>query len=441
MTEARENSVAMLARLEAEFPKLDISLRPAYYDLLNALGSPQEHLPPVIHVAGTNGKGSTCAFLRAMLEAAGKRVHVYTSPHLVDFNERIRLAGKLIGENELVAILAEAEAKAKAASGAVSFFELITAAALAAFARTPADFLVMETGLGGRRDSTNVVAKPIATAITRISFDHRDYLGKTLADIAMEKAGIMKEGVPCLIGHQTADIEPVFAAEAQKIRAPLLRFGREWRVDPSGSKAFRYADRLGTLELPLPGLLGAHQIANASLALAILRLGAGEKISDHAIADGLQKVEWPARLQRLKSGPLIDLIPKNWELWLDGGHNDSAGEVLAIQAEDWKHRDGARPKPLFIVYGMLNSKNPQEFLAPLASHAAALRAVTIPGEPNSLTLRDAVAAAAAAGIHDPAPALDMRQAVQDLSRQSAAAARLLICGSLHLAGEVLRHHK
>ena len=440
MNAAAPTSAAILERIAASYPPSPTqTLHPAYFDLLNKLGDPHKHLPPVLHVAGTNGKGSTCAFLRAVLEAAGYRVHVYTSPHLVTFHERIRLGGHLIAEDALTALLLEIERHA--APGAVSHFELATIAAFTAFARQPADYVVLETGLGGRLDATNIVERPLATAITRISFDHGHILGSTLADIAAEKAGIMKPGVPCCIGYQADNrLDRVFARIAAEQQTPLLRFGYDWRVDPAGSKSFRYIDRLGMLDLPLPALIGAHQVANAALALAVLRLGAQLELGRAPCVKGLQTVEWPARLQRLRQGPMVDLLPPGWELWLDGGHNDSAGEVLAQQAGQWRQQDGAAPKPLLVVYGMLNTKQPQEFLQPFAPVIAALRAVAIPDHPNSLPVGEAVAAAQAAGIPDAAPALDVRQAVQNLTQQQAKPARILICGSLYLAGHVLAAH-
>jgi dihydrofolate synthase/folylpolyglutamate synthase len=435
-----ETSTAILARIVASYHlPIDLRLAPALYNLLHSLDDPHEHLPPVLHVAGTNGKGSTCAFMRATLEAAGYRVHVYTSPHLVSFHERIRLNGKLITETALVALLREVESKC--APGTVSYFEFTTIAAMLAFARTPADFVILETGLGGRLDVTNVVAKPVATAITRISYDHREYLGTTLTAIAGEKAGIMKPGVPCCIGQQmAAEVTQCFARIAAEKETPLLRFGQDWHVTPNGNKGFRYSDRLGALDLPPPALVGAHQVINASLALATLRLGAGVALTSVQQAQGMTKVAWPARLQRLQQGTLVDLLPKGWELWLDGGHNDSAGEVLAQQAAQWQGHDGARPHPLHLIYGMLKSKKPEEFLQPLAPYITALRGVAIPNEVNSLPLADAVAAARKVGIHDTAPAIDLYQAVQNLAQIGAKPGRILICGSLYLAGHVLRQN-
>ena len=435
-----QTSTTILARIAAAYHlPIDLRLAPALFELLHACGDPHEHLPPVLHVAGTNGKGSTCAFMRALLESTGYRVHVYTSPHLVSFHERIRLNGTLIAEAALVALLQEVESKC--APGTVSYFEFTTVAALLAFARTPADFVILETGLGGRLDATNIVAKPVATAIARISFDHREYLGTTLAEIAAEKAGIMKPGVPCCIGQQMApEVAQIFSRVAAEKDTPLLYHGRDWHIHPGGSKGFRYTDRLGAVDLPHPALVGAHQIANAALALACLRLGAGIALTQTQQAQGMVKVAWPGRLQLLKQGTLVDLLPKGWEIWLDGGHNDSAGEVLAHQAAQWQGQDGAIPRPLHIIYGMLKTKKPEEFLRPLVPHIAALRSVAIPDEVNSMPITNLVAAARTIGIRDAAPALDLYQAVKNLTQLSAKPGRILICGSLYLVGQVLRQN-
>ncbi len=426
----------LLAKLASGFPRvIELSLRPAYFNLLKHFGNPQEKLPPVIHIAGTNGKGSTCAFLRAILEAAGKRVHVYTSPHLVRFHERIRLAGKLIDEPTLVGLLREVEAAIE--PNTISQFEATTAAAFAAFARTPADFLILETGLGGRYDATNVVAQPRASVISRISFDHREYLGTTLPQIAGEKAGIIKPNCPCFVGQQfDASVDDVFAREATEKNAPLLHYGKDWQADAQGN-AMRYQDKYGALDLPPPGLLGAHQLANASLAIATLRHCLPDVIAPAHYAAGLRNVAWPARLQPVTHGKLHAMLPPGWTLWLDGGHNDSAGEVLAAQAAQWRASDGAAARPLYVIYGMLNSKVPQEFLQPLASSIAKLRAVEIPDTPNTLPLTVALAAARQCGIADSAAAPSIVAAIKELARNQQPPARLLICGSLYLAGHVL----
>jgi dihydrofolate synthase / folylpolyglutamate synthase len=420
------SSDVVLARLARLHPKLiDLSLG-RIEALLAGLGNPQERLPPVIHVAGTNGKGSTVATMRACLEAGGHRVHAYISPHLVRFHERIRLAGKLIEEDRLIELLQECES---ANGGApITYFEITTAVAFLAFRRTPADIVLLETGLGGRLDATNVILRPAATAITPISLDHQAFLGETIAAIAGEKAGIMKPGAPAIIGPQMPEAAAVFEARAGQVGAPLLRFGQEWRCAANGG-GMRYEGPRWQLDLPLPSLIGAHQIANSGTAIACLEQLAGFRITRETIADGLRHIEWPARLQRLTRGPLVAMLPTGWELWLDGGHNPSAGQVLAAAVSDWADR------PLYLIVGMLNTKNAAGFLAPLAPHACALHAVTIPGEENPLP-----AAAIAAAAHSVGLAAHESSSVAAVIRAIATGptpARVLICGSLHLAGTVL----
>ena len=419
-------SDAVLARLTALHPKLiDLSLS-RVERLLTVLGEPHQKLPPVIHVAGTNGKGSTVATLRACLEAGGYRVHVYISPHLVRFHERIRLAGELIEEDRLIELLEECE---RANDGApITYFEITTAAAFLAFAQTPADIVLLETGLGGRLDATNVIHHPAATAITPISLDHQAFLGDTIAAIAGEKAGILKSGSPAIIGPQPLEAAAVFDAHARAIDAPLLRFGKEWACKANGG-AMRYRGPRWRLDLPLPSLLGAHQIANSSTAIACLEQLAGFKITRGTIANGLHHIDWPARLQHLTHGPLVEMLPEGWELWLDGGHNPGAGEVLAAVVSDWHDR------PLYLVTGMLNTKNAAGFLAPLAPHVRTLYAVTIPGEENPLPSAAIAAAADSVGLL----AQESPSVTAALASITAGAipARILVCGSLHLAGTVL----
>ncbi len=423
----------ILERLKTLHPKIiDLSLG-RIERLLAALGHPERNLPPVVHAAGTNGKGSTLAFLQAMLEAAGYRVHVYVSPHLVRFHERIRLAGALIPEDRLSALLEECEI---ANAGApITFFEITTAAAFLAFARTPADALLLETGLGGRLDATNVIDRPALTIITPISPDHHQYLGDSLEGIAVEKAGILKPGVPAVIGRQKDAVLDVLSARGREIGAPLLRLGHEWRADAVGAGA-RVSGADWSLDLPAAALAGAHQADNAALAAAAAKSLDGVAIGDAAIAAGVRNVDWPGRLQRLADGLLVDGLPRDWQLWLDGGHNAAAGAVLAAQAGAWSRQDG---RPLHLVFGMLNSKAPGDFLAPLARYAGAVRAVAVPGEPATLTPEYAAEAARAAGL-DARPAESVRAAVQDIVRTAPGPARVLICGSLYLAGSVLREN-
>ena len=396
--------------------------------LLAALGNPQEKLPPVIHVAGTNGKGSTVATLRACLEASGYRVHVYTSPHLVRFNERIRLAGKLIDDAFFAAVLSDCE-RANAGQE-ITFFEVTNAAAFLAFSLVPADFVLLEVGLGGRLDATNVVRHPAVTVITPVSLDHQAFLGPTVAAIAGEKAGILKRGAPAVIGPQTDEAEAVIEARAREVGAPLARWGYEWRCTAQAG-GMRYEGRRWTADLPRPSLPGAHQIANAGTAIACLEALPGAVIAPKALADGLRRIDWPARLQRLTRGPLVHMMP-GWELWLDGGHNPAAGEVLAAQAGTW------RDCPLHLVVGMLNTKDAAGFLAPLAPFAATLHAVTIPGEENPLSAAAIVAAARSVGIA--AQEAASIEAALEAIAGAGGAGRVLICGSLHFAGVVLREN-
>jgi dihydrofolate synthase/folylpolyglutamate synthase len=416
----------VLARLMQLHPKkIDLSLGRTLR-LLAALGNPHEHLPPVIHVAGTKGKGSTVAMMRACLEAAGYRVHTYISPHLVRFHERIRLAGRLIDEDALLAVLDECE---RANGGApITFFEITTAAAFLAFARTPADIVLLEVGLGGRLDTTNVIRHPAVTAITPVSLDHQAFLGDTVAAIAGEKAGILKPGVTGVVAPQPADAERVIDDRAAAIGAPLSRSGTDWRCT-AAAPGMRYEGARWRLDLPVPSLLGAHQILNAGTAIACLENLPGFALSAAAIAAGLRQIDWPARLQRLQRGPLLEILPPGWELWLDGGHNPAAGEVLGAVAAGWRDR------PLDLVVGMLNTKDAAGFLAPFAPYARALRAVTIPGEDNPLPPEAIVAAAASVGI-GAEPAGSVGAALRDIIG-APEPGRVLICGSLHLAGVVL----
>ncbi|WP_051630717.1 bifunctional folylpolyglutamate synthase/dihydrofolate synthase [Pseudooceanicola nanhaiensis] len=393
--------------------------------LLDALGNPQEHLPPVIHVAGTNGKGSTLAMIRAGLEADGKRCHVYTSPHLARFHERIRLAGDLISE----AYLAEVLDECYAANGGepITYFEITTCAALLAFARTPADYCLLEVGLGGRLDATNVVDKPALTVITPVSIDHQQYLGETLGQIAFEKAGILKREVPCVVGPQGDAALEAIEARAARLAAPLIAQGQHWHVwEERGRLIFQ--DETGLIDLPPPNLPGAHQFDNAGSALAALRhLGLPEEALEAAVT----RAEWPARMQRLTRGPLVDSAP-GIELWLDGGHNPAAGEALA------RHLATLPDRPTHLICGMLNTKDVAGFMRPLAPHVASLTAVSIPGEAATLTAEQTSGIAAACGIAE-RQAGSVAEALALIAEETPRA-RVLICGSLYLAGRILREN-
>jgi dihydrofolate synthase/folylpolyglutamate synthase len=389
--------------------------------LLAALGNPERHLPPVVHVAGTNGKGSTCAFLRAFGEAAGLRVHVYTSPHLVRFNERIRLAGALADDTTIADALEGVE---RVNDGApITVFEVITAVAFVLFSRVPADLCVLEVGLGGRLDATNVVPAPAAGAITAISLDHRDWLGDTLPLIAAEKAGIIKPGMPVATGIQPDEVLGVLQAAANSAGATLLARGRDWWAERTAA-GVRYSDAGGSLQLPPPSLAGPHQIDNAGIALAAIR-AAALPVPPAALARGMAAAEWPARLQRL-TGRLAAALPEGWELWLDGGHNAGAGVALAEHVAGWSDR------ALHIIVGMKQSKDAAGFLQPLVPLAATLWAVAEPGQHLAQPVAEIVAASGGVARSGPTVAAALRA----LPRKQPA--RVLICGSLYLAGEVLK---
>ncbi|MBE0455265.1 MAG: bifunctional folylpolyglutamate synthase/dihydrofolate synthase, partial [Roseovarius sp.] len=378
-----------------------------------------------IHIAGTNGKGSTQAMIRAGLEAAGKTVHAYTSPHLARFHERIRLAGALITEEHLTAVLDECYAAN--GSDPITYFEITTCAALLAMARTPADYTLLEVGLGGRLDATNVIDQPALTIITPVSIDHEQYLGNTLARIATEKAGIIKRRVPCVVGPQPDEALTVIEAIAARHGAPLLAQGQHWHVTQERGRLI-YQDETGLLDLPLPNLPGAHQIENAGAALAALRhLRIGETAHEAAVT----RAVWPARMQRLHTGPLIDAAP-HAEIWLDGGHNPAAGQALA------RHLATLPARPTYLVCGMLNTKDIAGYLGPLSAQAASLTAVSIPGEAATLPAEATAQAARAVGLeaHTAESAL---AAVQQIAATEPRA-RILICGSLYLAGGILREN-
>jgi dihydrofolate synthase/folylpolyglutamate synthase len=432
------SSDIVLERLNKLHPKLiDLELS-RVLRLLERVGNPEKKLPPVIHVAGTNGKGSVIAYLRAFLEAAGYRVHVYTSPHLVRFNERIRLAGKLIEESALIDLLEECE---QANGGQqITFFEITTAAAYLAFARNPADVVLLETGLGGTFDATNVIDQPLASVLMPISMDHMQFLGNTLEQIAANKAGIIKQGRPAIVGRQPAEAMAVFEAKAEELNAPLYRYGKEWFVDGLLKDALRFLDTRGPRRYPAPGLLGSHQFANAGTAIAATRWLEGFKIDDGAIAQGLRNVEWPARMQRLTRGSLVEMLPSGWELWLDGGHNEDAGQVIANMIRDWQDLDRKRGADLraHAIFGMLSTKDPVAFLKPLAPLLEDLNAVAIPGDHASLSAEDCVKAGAEVGLISSAfPSVEaaLRSVVD--SHDAGPPCRVLICGSLYLAGTVL----
>ena len=418
-------SDAILARMMALHPKIiDLTLD-RVWRLLAALDNPQDKLPPVIHIAGTNGKGSTQAMIRAGLEAAGKSVHAYTSPHLARFHERIRLAGTLITEDHLTQVLDDCYAAND--GDTITYFEITTVAGLLAFSRQAADFTLLEVGLGGRLDATNVVT-PAVSVITPVSIDHEQYLGNTLAKIAAEKAGIIKRGVPVVVGPQPDEAMEVIEATAQRLGAPLIAYGQDWHVSTERGRLV-YQDDRGLLDLPRPALIGAHQVQNAGAALAVLRhLDAGEAACEAAMTDA----EWPARMQRLKSGPLVEATAGRGELWLDGGHNAAAGLALASVLAELPAR------PTHLICGMLNTKDVTGYLRPLAGVARSLTAVSIPGEAATLSAEETQTAAKSVGLeaYMAASVIEALRAI--LARDPDC--RVLICGSLYLAGAVLREN-
>jgi len=414
----------ILTRMMSLHPKvIDLTLD-RVWQLLEQLGNPQDRLPPVVHIAGTNGKGSTQAMIRAGLEARGKSVHAYTSPHLARFHERIRLAGKLIDEADLTALLDRVEQTN--GDVPITYFEITTVAALLALADTAADYTLLEVGLGGRLDATNVVDTPALTVITPVDLDHQSFLGDTLPLIAAEKAGIIKRGVTCVVGQQHDAALEVIEDRAARLGAPLLAHGQHWQVSEERGRLI-YQDERGLLDLPLPVLPGPHQIGNAGMAIAALRHLTGDQ-AEEACEAAVTRVSWPARMQRLTEGTLVDLAAPA-ELWLDGGHNPAAGRMLA------QTLNGLPPKPTHLICGMLNTKDITGYLTPLAQQAITLTAVSIPGETATIPADETARIAAEAGIAA-TTAPDVQTALRALSARGPV--RVLICGSLYLAGHVLR---
>jgi len=425
MSVAATGSDTVLQRMMTLHPKVIDLTMGRVERLLAALGHPERRLPPVIHIAGTNGKGSTLAMIRAGLQAGGSVVHAYTSPHLARFHERIRLAGALISEEDLTALLDECVR----ANGPepITFFEITTAAAFLAFARVPADFVLLEVGLGGRLDATNVIDRPALTIITPVSLDHQQYLGNTVAEIAGEKAGIIKRGVPVIVGPQEADGLAVIEARAARMGAPVLAYGQHWTTSVDRGRLI-YQDDTGLLDLPLPNLPGPHQVHNAGAAIAALRfLGRDEVACEAAVT----RAEWPARMQRLRVGPLVDMAP-GVELWLDGGHNPAGAVAVAATLAQMPARQ------THLICGMLNTKDVAGYMVPLAPYVTRLHAVQVPGEANTLPADVTCAAAAGAGIAA-ATADTVADALAAIVT-TAPQARVLICGSLYLAGFVLREN-
>jgi len=483
-----EHKLHMLYDLN-RYKIIDLSFRPPYLDLLHKFGHPHHHLPPVIHIAGTNGKGSIVAMLRAVLEQAGYKVHAYTSPHLLHFNERLYLAGEDIEDGPLEALIDEALDYNEGRE--VTFFEITTALSFAAFSRERADILLLETGLGGRLDCTNVIEKPLVSIISKISYDHMEYLGETLQEIAAEKAGIMKKGVPCIIGMQSEQAikeggMDVFEEKAEALGVKLYRAGHEWLIEQRGEGMCFTFDREEFI-LPLPNLQGLHQIENAGAALAAMKIiECTLPVSPASSREGLCKIKWGGRLQLIQGnygleGGRPDIAARHdlsrfpssrrrpgsfpfkpedpglrrddaednrddaednrddggvdWELWYDCGHNDSAGEALARQAQIWVAQDD---RPLHIILGMKADKAPQRFLEPLLPFIKSLTLIPIPGIGGSIGPEN-LQGLDIAGISE---SKDVKSAVQHVCENNQKPGRILICGSLYLAGQILmQNHK
>ncbi len=426
-------SDAILKRLLALHPKIiDLALD-RMWRVLGALGNPQECIPPAVHIAGTNGKGSTVATMRAALEAAGLRVHAYTSPHLVRFHERIYLGGEaggsLIAESALTALLEECEEANDGA--AITFFEITTAAAFLAFSRTPADICLIEVGLGGRVDATNVFARPELTVITPVDLDHQQFLGETISEIAGEKAGILKRDVPCIIGPQSDAAREVIEQKAHEAGAPLLIANQDFQAYEEHGRLV-YQDGAGLLDLPLPRLAGRFQIENAGTAIAALRALKSVKVSPKHIEAAMTETVWPARLQRIEAGPALDLLPRGSDLWVDGGHNPAAGKVLAASLAELEER---LPRRLVLICGMLNTKDPGRYLRAFDGLASKAIALAIPGETNAISAADLAQHVGAAGI--PAVIADGLEDAFAKASRGGEPVRVLVCGSLYLAGHVL----
>ncbi|WP_439646372.1 bifunctional folylpolyglutamate synthase/dihydrofolate synthase [Sneathiella glossodoripedis] len=411
---------------------IDLSLD-RMHEILEKLGHPERKLPPVVHVAGTNGKGSLLAYLRAILEAAGYRVHVYTSPHLVSFAERIVLAGEIISEQKLSEFLEHCEAVN--GSEAITYFEITTAAAFKAFAETPADILLLETGLGGRLDATNVVDQPAAVAITPVSHDHEQFLGSDLGGIAREKAGIIKQGSPLVIGPQSEIPLKELKKVAARLKIEPFTFSEDWSCHRTGNTHWQYEGKFLSGTYPAPALHGLHQVPNAATALAVLETLDEFTITPEHLEKGLSSVTWPARMQPLTKGNLVRRVPSSVEIWLDGGHNAAAGAQIAACFNEWEKEDD---RPTYLIAGMLSTKDQLTYFRHMQTFVQKAVMVPIPGEDASTPAEALAKEGRAAGI-DCITAPTVEEAVDMLMpylvRKSC---RLLIAGSLYLAGHVLR---
>jgi len=419
-----------LERVGNLHPKgIDLSLK-RIKRLMGELGNPEHQLPPVIHVAGTNGKGSTIAFIRSILEACSYKVHAYTSPHLVEFVERIRIAGELVDKATLIRLIENIEEIN--GDKPVTYFEFITATAILAMSRVPADITLLETGLGGRLDATNIVESPLVTVLTPISIDHTKFLGNTLAEIAAEKAAIMKNGRPCVSAVQEPCAERVIHECARERHVDIYIENRDWVVSLDDLGRLKYESERVQWTMHGPALPGAHQVQNAGLALATIDLS-GVTIPNIALSDGMRGVEWPARGQQLKYGPLVDQLPQGWELWLDGAHNGAGAAALASMMENWQDT------PVYVIAGMMDNRPAKTFFESIAAIAAGIVTVSIPNHKNSCIAEDLANEIKTLG-HDN---VDFSSTVSDalgviIENHNNPQARIMITGSLYLAGEVLK---
>lgn len=425
--------VLLSALANQKLPTIDLSLD-RISNLLNVLGNPQDRLPTVIHIAGTNGKGSLVAYLTAIFEAAGYKVNRLTSPYLVKFNEQMYLSGKDIDDAQLLSLLQKTITYVD--KYPVTFFEASTALAYLAFAENEADITLLETGLGGRLDATNMVKSPALTAITPISIDHKEFLGETISKIAGEKAGILKRNVPCVVGKQEAEAAKVIEQTAKKINSPLYRIGAEWSIEEE-KNGFRYASGKRKVNMPLPNLTGHHQIFNAATAIACIDLIRGFKITDEHIAKGITHAMWPARLQHITKGTLANLIPKESELWLDGAHNPGAGQALA----EWLK---VQKKPVHMICGMLQDKDAEHFISPLTPYIKSLTAISIEGKKQSYNPDQLSGIARKLGVESHTYAGNkIEEAISGILKKEDAISSgviILICGSLYLAGNILHQN-
>ncbi len=422
---SRQTDFVLERLLELHPRQIDLGLERTLR-LLSAMGNPEKQLPPTIHVAGTNGKGSSIAYIRAIAVAAGLVVHSYTSPHLVRFHERINLQGKSIEDEELLAILKECE---EVNAGApITLFEITTVAAFTAFSRSSADLLLLETGLGGRLDATNIIKKPLVTAITPISIDHTEFLGSGIEKIAFEKAGIIKPRVPCIVGPQSEQVMNVLKERADRVNAPLSSYGTDWFLNNKNADCFVYRDLKGVMKLPLPALHGKHQVYNAGLAIATLRAWDGGLFKLEDFSSGLLEVFWPGRLQLLAQGELRKLLPVDVDLWVDGGHNPAAAESLAKTIKDWNDPG------LVLICALQENKDIAGFLGPLLRVCSAIVAINLPGNVRGHPPKKILGSASKLGANCMS-ATSLKEAVETAGRSSGKT--VVICGSLSLVGEAL----